>query len=169
MTKLVLNIFAIIFAVINDYWISNTDISCGPLPTCFLLLRIRDISGILPPMDCRHNSRYVSVYIVINFFRKRQKSDWFPPSSDAAVNLLEQPTDQLVCARLLAPRHDARQEGVPPVPPDHAQRIPPEEVQELERMAKVVGSLHQLLPLLLQDLPGGLVGLYINSSFTTET
>ena len=149
--------------------------ACGPLPTCFLWLRIRHISGIVP----LHNvlditdvmlpcTRFLKtrLYSVYTFFPAEANSDCFFPLSDAAVNL-QQPTDQLVCARLLAPRHDARQEGVPPVAPDHAQRIPAEEVQELERMAKVVGSLHQLLPLLLQDLPGGLVRLCIN--FTTET
>ena len=55
---------------------------------------------------------------------------------------------------MLAPRHDARQEGVPPVSPDHAQRLPAEEVQELERLAEVVGGLHELMSLFLQNLPG---------------
>ena len=73
--------------------------------------------------------------------------------SDLAVNL-EQPADQLFCARLLAPRHNPRQEGVPHVPPDHAQRLPPEEVQELERVAEIMGRVHQLLPLFLQNLSG---------------
>ena len=80
-------------------------------------------------------------------------SNEFPPLSDAAVDL-DQPADQLFRARVLAPRHDARQKGVPPVSPDHAQRLPAEEVQELERLAKVVGGLHQLLSLFLQNLPG---------------
>ena len=69
-------------------------------------------------------------------------SNEFPiSSSDTAVDL-EQPADQLLCSRVLAPRHDPRQEGVSPLPSDHAQRIPAEEVQELERVAEAVGRLH---------------------------
>ena len=82
-------------------------------------------------------------------------SNEFPeiPLSDAAIDL-DQPADQLFRARVLAPRHNPRQEGVPHVTPDYAQRLPPEEVQELEWLAEVVGRVHQLLPLFLQNLSG---------------
>ena len=38
-----------------------------------------------------------------------------------------------------------------------ALRVPPEEVQEQQRLAEAVGRLHQLLPFLLQDPPGTVV------------
>ena len=38
--------------------------------------------------------------------------------------------------------------------PEPAVGVPPEEVQEQQRLAEAVGGLHQLLPVLLQDPPG---------------
>ncbi len=35
-----------------------------------------------------------------------------------------------------------------------AVRLPAEKVQEQQRLAEALGRLHQLLPLLLQNLPG---------------
>ncbi len=40
------------------------------------------------------------------------------------------------------------------LPLEPVEWLPAEEIQKLERLAKAVGGLHQLLSLLLQDVPG---------------